>query len=174
MGETKYVPSGGLAFTEEQDMKKLSDYAKEGWILAGFAPLGYKLIKGTPQNLIYCVDYHKDVDEEYFSLFEAAGWAHICSQGNEIHIFSAPAGTTPIYSDKETLMEKYEREKRQMGKWAVPFLIATLVFFFLSGMLPKILGIVSMVLGLICFIVLIFSGLPYLAYLVKLNKLRKQ
>lgn len=31
--ESKYVMIGGLAFSEENDMKKLRNYAREGWIL---------------------------------------------------------------------------------------------------------------------------------------------
>ncbi|EDS77184.1 conserved hypothetical protein [Clostridium botulinum C str. Eklund] len=31
--KNKYVMIGGLAFSEEDDMSKLSSYAKEGWIL---------------------------------------------------------------------------------------------------------------------------------------------
>ena len=33
MTRKKYVTSDGLAFSEEKDMKKLSELAKEGWIL---------------------------------------------------------------------------------------------------------------------------------------------
>ncbi|HZG73628.1 MAG TPA: DUF2812 domain-containing protein, partial [Chondromyces sp.] len=102
MRTIKYVSNNGLAFTEEKEMKKLADYAKQGWILEGFAGLGYKLKKSEPQNIVYSLDYQQEADQEYFSYFETAGWSHVCSAGKEIHIFSAPAGTEPIYSDRET------------------------------------------------------------------------
>lgn len=51
MKNTKYVTSGGLAFTEKGDMQKLSKYAKRGWLLESFAPLGYKLRKEIPRIL---------------------------------------------------------------------------------------------------------------------------
>ena len=33
MREKKFVFNNGLAFSEEKEMKKLAQYAKEGWIL---------------------------------------------------------------------------------------------------------------------------------------------
>src|SRR5699024_1009621 len=82
MKQKKYVSSGGLAFSEEKDMKKLSKYAKKGWILEGFAPFGYRLQKGEPATIQYSLDYQMDADEDYFAYFEAAGWSHVCSSGN--------------------------------------------------------------------------------------------
>jgi hypothetical protein len=179
MKKIKYVPSGGLAFFEEKDMKKLSEYAKEGWILESFAVFGYKLRKGERRSIEYSLDYQKEADVEYFTYFEEAGWSHVCSAGNEIHLFSAPRGTKPIYSDKPTTIEKYEREKKQMGKAAFPFFISTVVFMFLSilskyGWLSENTGNFFELLGLVSLIILIFPGLPYISYQFKLNKLRKE
>lgn len=178
MKKTKYVPSGGLAFFEEKEMKKLAQYAKEGWVLEGFAMLGYKLRREEPRDIQYSLDYQKETDNEYFTYFKDAGWSHVCSAGDEIHIFNAPIGTKPIYSDKTTTIEKYEREKKQMGKYAMPFFIATVLFMFLRlmssyGWLSETAGNITMILGLISLIILIFPGLPYISYRFKLNKLRK-
>ena len=132
MKQTKYINSGGLAFFENQDMRKLDEYAKEGWILESFTPFGYKLIKVKPENIKYSLDYQKKVDADYFSYFEAAGWTHVCSGGNQIHIFSAPEGTHPIYTEKVTMFEKYETARKSMGKVALPTLIITLILFLLT------------------------------------------
>lgn len=178
MKQTKYIPSMGLAFFEEADMKKLEKYAKEGWILEKFAPLGYKLRKEKPQNIEYSLDYQKEADEDYYSYFEAAGWSHVCSVGNEINIFSAPVGTKPIYSDKVTNIEKYEREHKQMGKLALPLLIAFVIFLSLSMLskyswIPENIGTVSMILTTIALVILVFPGLPYISYYFKLKRMRK-
>ncbi len=178
MKKVKYIANGGLAFFEEKEMKKLAEYAKEGWVLEKFAGLGYKLRKGEPQDIEYALDYQKGADDEYFAFFEAAGWSHVCSAGNEIHIFSAPTGTKPIYTDKPTTVEKYEREKKQMGKVALPFFISTVVFWLVGifndlGSVPESIAILFQVLGMISLIPLIFTGMPYLSYQWKLLKLRK-
>jgi hypothetical protein len=174
----KYVPCRGLAFFEEKEMKKLSEYAKKGWILESFTTLGYKLRKGEPRDIVYSLDYQKGLNQEHIAFFEGSGWSHVCSVGNEIHFFSAPAGTKPIYTDISTTIDKYEREKKQMGKMALPFLISTVLFIVLSvlgaiGWIPKGIGDVSQLFGIISLVILIFPGLPYLSYRSKLNKLRK-
>jgi len=178
MKNTKYMGSGGLAFTEQGDMRRLSKYARRGWLLESFAPFGYKLRKSEPQNIVYSVDFHMNVDEEYYSIFESAGWTYVCSAGNGFHIFRAEAGTAPIYSDKGTLIDKYEREKKVMGKAALPVLIALIIFIVarvlsLNGWLPEIVGIFSLCLGIGSLFILIFPGMPYIAYRFKLNKLKK-
>jgi hypothetical protein len=105
----RYTISGGLAFTEQGDMDKLSRLAAKGWLLESFAFLGYTLRKGEPRQLTYCVDYNNVSPGElgnYIELFEASGWTRICSSGH-FHIFSAAPGTKPIYTDNETRLEKY-------------------------------------------------------------------
>jgi hypothetical protein len=143
------------------------------------AGLGYKLRKEESKDIEYSLDYQKEADDEYFAIFEAAGWSHVCSVGNEIHIFSAPTGTKPIYTDRPTTVEKYKREKKQMGKAALPFFTSTVVFWLLSvfsnwGWVPGIIGNIFQLLGMISLIILIFPGLPYLSYQYKLLKLRKE
>ncbi|MFT4398762.1 DUF2812 domain-containing protein [Bacillus sp. SW14] len=114
MKQKKYMMSEGLAFSEEKDMKRLSDMASKGWVLDSFAFMGYKLRKAEPRKLIYSIDYH-DVGEEslaeYTEMFEAAGWERVCSSQG-MHIFSAEPGTSPIYSDQSTMKEKYKRSEK--------------------------------------------------------------
>ena len=108
--DIKYVPSGGLVLSEEKDMKKLSKLAKEGWILESFEKLSYKLRRGKPEDVIYCVDYNEDKEEidSYLELFESSQWKHVCSF-EAYHFFKASSGTQPIYTDKDSLSLKYEK-----------------------------------------------------------------
>jgi hypothetical protein len=73
--KTKFVYNSGLAFSEEKEMKKLSKYARKGWLLESFAGFGfgYKLREGKPKNIDYSLDYQNGADEDYFEFFEAAG-----------------------------------------------------------------------------------------------------
>lgn len=117
--ETRYLLSAGYAFAEEQEMDKLGRLAAEGWLLEGFAFLGYWLRKGEPQQLVYSLDV-QDVREgereEYLQMFRAGGWLPVCSNG-KLHIFSSAPGTLPIYSDKTSLREKYI-QTYSFSKWA--------------------------------------------------------
>ncbi len=176
MKKTKYILSGGTAFAEKEDLQKLSDYAKKGWLLDRFAFLGYTLKKGKPQELQYSLDFQEHADDEYFLLFKEAGWQHVCSTGNAMHIFSALPGTKPIYSDVETIVDRYKREKHSVGKAALSILVAMvflLLFDVMSlyGWLPKAVGTITEILVATLTVLLVFPGLPYLAYQRKLKKL---
>ncbi|MEC1791036.1 DUF2812 domain-containing protein [Bacillus vallismortis] len=139
MKQKKYMMSDGLAFSEEKDMKKLSDMASKGWVLDSFAFMGYKLRKAEPRKLIYSIDYH-DVGEEslaeYTEMFEAAGWERVCSF-HGMHIFSAEPGTSPIYSDQSTMREKYKRNEKDVRNVACTLSFLTL----LSITLPYVTGL---------------------------------
>lgn len=136
--QTKYKPSMGLAFNEENEMRMLSKMAKEGWIFHSFSKLGYNFTKGKPQELIYSMDTYelkKGENEQYINLFEDAGWTHICSIENLFHFFSAVPGTKPIYTDKTTMIEKYEQGKKSVHKTAKIFGIIFLISFLLYKLL---------------------------------------
>ena len=177
MKSTKYIMSGGFAVAEEKDMDKLGNYAKKGWLLESVTPFGYKMRRSEPQNLVYSLDYQTNVDEDYDLIFEDAGWTRVCSVGGT-HFFRAAAGTTPIFTDKATIIDKYQREKKVTGTIALPSLIALIVFVLLgrmsdNGRLPEIVGDISLILGLLSLFIAIFSGFPHIACQIKLHNLRK-
>ncbi|MCY9375944.1 DUF2812 domain-containing protein [Bacillus sp. T17B1] len=129
MKQKKYMMSDGLAFSEEKDMKRLSDMAGKGWVLDSFAFMGYKLKKAEARKLIYSIDYHGVEEEslaEYIEMFEAAGWEHACSS-HGMHIFSAEPGTSPIYSDQSTMREKYKRSEKDVRNVACTLSFLTLL-----------------------------------------------
>jgi hypothetical protein len=176
--KTKYILNNGLAFSEEKDLKKLSELAEEGWILEDFAfgGLFFKLKKAEPQNIIYNLDYQTNVNDDYFDFFSSAGWTLVCSKENSMFIFSAPEGTKPIYSDKTTLLDKYEGLKAQMFKVALPSFFTTFLLFILLSLLTefnKVLENIILIAALLSLIVFIFSVMPYVAFLFKIKKLRK-
>ena len=175
--KNKYLVISGLAFNEKGDMEKLSKYAKEGWILdsivGGFF---YRLRKGTPQNIVYSLDYQDKADEEYFSIFKEAGWDLAVSIGGKINIFSAPVGTKPIYSDMDTEVEKYKMMKEQTKRGTVYSLIMGLIL--VIAMIVSVIAVKSIFLVLsglfiIDIIVFIFNFMPYLAYNDRVKQLGK-
>lgn len=172
--KTRYIPSWGLAFAENHEMEKLSKLAEEGWILDSFAFLGYKIRKGNSEKIVYSIDYQVltlEEQEEYFSIFEDGGWTHVCSQGN-IHVFSAKPGTQAIYSDTNTMNEKY---KRAISSWRLSTVMfsllasASVVLFLLFDYdfaVIKALGWISLTLA-------IPSLMTYMAFVLKLRRLNK-
>ncbi|PBB06553.1 DUF2812 domain-containing protein [Salimicrobium humidisoli] len=176
MKNKKYISSGGLAFEEEKDMRKLEKYAAEGWKVEGFYLLGYKLKKSEPAEKIYAIDYCNKPDEEYFSYFREGGWEYVASQSDYIHLFTAAHGTTPLYTDKATEIDKYEAEQRMTGKAALPMLIIEMLLLTGAfGDFSFIAPFMSKVFLALCFILsvpLVFTGLPWFGYTYRLFKLR--
>ncbi|MEG0260607.1 MAG: DUF2812 domain-containing protein [Lysinibacillus sp.] len=157
MRQRKYITSGGLAFSEKKDMEKLRQFSLKGWHVSDFKFMGYTLEKGECTDYIYSVDYRsikKDEEEEYFNLFVSAGWSHITSEG-DIHLFRAHPNTTPIYSDRDTYVVKYENLARSMNYFAIPCVLVTVLAWvgamISSGTLHSIMSAVAIILTVIAF-----------------------
>ncbi|WP_114165230.1 DUF2812 domain-containing protein [Exiguobacterium sp. TNDT2] len=170
----KYMSSWGLAFAEEREMKKLGEMAARGWHLEKFALLGYTLVEGEPMDVRYSLDYRQRPDEDYFELFAASGWEHVTSSGDEIHVFKGSPDATPLYTDRQTTQEKYGQVERAMGRGALICLVISIGLMLLlqlnwSGTAEAIIWIVQtlVVIGLV------FTGLPYLGFLVKRKQLER-
>lgn len=155
MRETKYIMSGGLAFSEEKDMEKLRRFSLKGWHVTDFKFMGYTLEKGESSDYIYSIDYRSLKDEEkeeYFDFFSSSGWTHIASEA-DIHLFRAHPGTKPIYSDRDTSIEKYENSFRPMKNLAIPFVIITVLVWIgamiSSGTLQSFLQAAAAILSVI-------------------------
>lgn len=150
MKRKKYMMSGGLAFSEEKDMEKLRKLSQKGWHVSGFSFMGYTLEKGENQDFVYSVDYRSLNDgekEEYIDLFSASGWSHIASE-NDFHLFRALPGTQPIYTDRDTTVEKYAYSTDTMKGIALSVFIITgllwLGSYITGGIIHSILSVLAM------------------------------
>ena len=171
----KYMSSWGLAFAEEREMRKLEQMAAKGWHLKKFAPLGYTLVKGEPEDVQYSLDYRTRPDEDYFDLFASSGWQHVTSTGDEIHIFKGSRDAKPIYSDVETTEEKYHDMERQMGRAALILGILWVALFSLFQFdWPTVVETILIGVQLLVTIGLVFTGLPYIGYRFKRIKVNRQ
>ncbi|GIO25229.1 DUF2812 domain-containing protein [Oceanobacillus sp. J11TS1] len=169
--EYKYIETHGVEVddNDQKDLDMLSDYARKGWILEEMHVLGYKLVKKEPQNLIYSVDIEENPDEEYFHIFEESGWKYICSS-RHLHFFSALEGTTPIYTDEDSLVGKYKMMKDkylEFTKRMVYFYLLTIMIALFSEVIdwfPTLIGEICLVVGTVSLIALPFTFMPYLSY----------
>ncbi|MFA8438195.1 DUF2812 domain-containing protein [Pueribacillus sp. YX66] len=155
MSQTKYITSGGLAFSENKDMEKLRKYSLKGWHVRDFKFMGYTLEKGVSSDYVYSVDYRSlkaEEEEEYFDFFSSAGWSHVASEA-DIHLFRANPGTKPIYTDHDTRIEKYKSSIDSIRKFAVPFVLMTILAWIgtmlSSGSLESVLLVVAVILSVI-------------------------
>ena len=155
MRRTKYITSGGLAFSEDKDMEKLRSCSLKGWHVSNFKFMGYTLEKGESLDYIYSVDYRsleEEEEEEYFDFFSSSGWSHIASEGH-IHLFRAHPGTKPIYSDRDTMVEKHENSIASLKNFALPFVLITVLVWMgamlSSGTLKPLLLLIAVILSVI-------------------------
>jgi hypothetical protein len=175
--KSKYVMISGFAFTEEGDMEKLKNYARQGWILedivGGFF---YKLRKDKPQNIVYSLDYQSDTNGEYFTIFKEAGWELVISINNQMHIFLAQAGTKPIYSDSKSEIDKYTRVRNQTRRGTIYSLIIAIVLISLLVVsVIAIRPIFLIILGVLVIdiFIFIFNFMPYLAYNSRIKQINR-
>ncbi|KAB8133589.1 DUF2812 domain-containing protein [Gracilibacillus oryzae] len=155
MSKTKYVMSGGLAFSENKDMEKLRKLSLKGWHVRDFKFMGYTLEKGESADYIYSVDYrtvNEEDAEEYFDFFTSSGWTHVTSQGN-IHLFRALPGTKPIYSDRETVVEKHDNLGSSL-KWFTISIVTIILLlclgtFISTGALQTTITYIAVILSVI-------------------------
>ncbi|GGH36671.1 DUF2812 domain-containing protein [Paenibacillus segetis] len=175
----RYIISWGTAFAEQKEMQKLGRLAQQGWQLESFSFLGYRLRKAEPQDLIYEIDYHtiqpSDMDD-YVETFVAAGWNHVCSAGARIHVFSAPTGTAPIYSDRNTSYEKYSRTAKSVGIIALIFAIIALIGFGLTayaGNKDSYAQSVYFLLGVVGSAIALPALMTYTAFMIRRRAMKK-
>lgn len=119
--------------------------------------MGYTLERGESSEYIYSVDYRslkEDEKEEYFEFFSSSGWLPIASQG-DIHLFRADPGTNPIYSDRDTTVEKYENLNHSMKSLAIPLVVVTVLIWIgamiSSGTLKSFLHVIAVILSVVAF-----------------------
>lgn len=155
MKQTKYIMSGGLAFAEDKDMEKLRGYSSKGWHVKDYKFMGYTLEKGECSDYIYSIDNRsigESEAEEYFEMFTSSGWSHIASETN-IHLFRAYPGTQPIYSDRETLVEKYSNLISTMQYFTMSLVFITVLAWIgamlSSGTLASTLLLIAVILSII-------------------------
>lgn len=172
MKTKKYMLNSGLAFSEIKDLRKLEKQAEDGWLLNRFAWGGffYELTPGPKQELTYALDCQSTPDADYFEIYDTAGWTYVTSAGNQFHIFSAPKGTAPIYSDNEIDEGKYLETTSMLGKFTLYTFIALVISTFITALSKTHFSILYYPLfgiKLICLTAFIFCFMPYVAYKYK-------
>ena len=161
---------------EEYDMKRLAEEAKKGYIVEKMV-FRYHMRYQEPQNLIFALDYRDNADEEYFDIMKKSGWTLVDSI-DYIHLFKAPEGTPPLYTDVETQIEKYTQETRRMGKYALAAILLLLVLSY--SITPALLayeainwGWLAALLNAFGLILVVFTIIPLFNYFRRVRVLKK-
>jgi hypothetical protein len=112
----KNVKKFKLFWDFDEEEKYLNDMAAQGHILKKYTTFGfYHFESDKPQNLNYRIDYRifksrKEFDN-YISLFEDAGWRHVCGTKNSGYQYFLPMSEkagTDIFSDRISAAARYK------------------------------------------------------------------
>lgn len=176
---TRREIGSGLAFAEEHDLQRLSTWAAEGWRLSRIHGMFMVLEQAPPEQAVFAIDYQDKPDPEYFEMCATAGWQHVTSIEQQIHLFKAAPETPAIFSPTDSTT-KYQRAARMLAKPALWSSVGLVVLIFVFGMMwpwlvtqsdTTLMLAVTIGLGLLITVIAtisIFTGLPWLAYRLRL------
>ncbi|MFD3450360.1 DUF2812 domain-containing protein [Microbacteriaceae bacterium 4G12] len=166
-----YKLSNGLAFAEQKDLRMLQQKAQKGRRVVSFKAGLYTFEQAEPEDVMFNFDFQDVPDAEfveYINLFEESGWTHISSHAG-IHLFKAPIGTTPIYTDTFTKKSRNEQLCRPIQWLTLGMFIFTVVMRLLAQWTELSL---FTILFYFSFILLIPMTCTWIALLIQKRKLR--
>ena len=103
----------GLSCCVDEDLQRLSQWAAEGWQVVAVRRMAVVLERTSPARVEFALDYQHYPDDEYFELCRIAGWVHVVSLSQSIHLFSAPSGTRSMFSVHDTTMVLRAQQRLQ-------------------------------------------------------------
>jgi hypothetical protein len=125
----RFVIVTALAFSDQQDTKRLSEFASKGLLLKDFRipMLSYRLIPQEKQEVDFLIDYQQSATQDYYDSYVHMGWEHVFSS-EDMHYFKADKGVEPFYSDIEGKIQRYRKESKRYGLYSLISLFPSVLF----------------------------------------------
>ena len=162
-------------WNDDKEENWLRQMALQGWHLRNISPFGrYTFEKGESIDVVYRLDYVQVTkkDEDYFQIFQDAGWDHVGEMmGWQYWRKEAEGGTLPeIFTDVESKLLKYQR----LLGWLVIFLPILIISVTRLDVVeryesPFVVGLFVFLYGL-----LLFYVYAILRIFLRILKLRKE
>jgi hypothetical protein len=164
----KFVVITALAFSDQQDLKRLSGFASRGMLLEDFRVplLSYRLLPKEKQDIDYLIDFQQEANQDYFDSYSQNGWELVFSY-EDLHYFKAAKGTIPFYSDVEGKVLLYKKESKRYGLYSMISLLPTLLFGYLLSIFQSSGEMVTLplfVLTGLSAMSLLFFVMPFITY----------
>ncbi|HLU22289.1 MAG TPA: DUF2812 domain-containing protein [Bacillaceae bacterium] len=100
-----------LASNVDKEEKWLIEMSSKGFHFKKYKAFMYYFEEDKNKSYIYQTDFNEPTDD-YFQLYEDAGWEYVDSAVVRFHYFRTDANNTKvkkIYSDSESIKETYQR-----------------------------------------------------------------
>ncbi|MEK3889131.1 DUF2812 domain-containing protein [Bacillus sp. FSL K6-3431] len=153
-----------LASSIEKEEKWLTEMSRKGLHLKQYRLFTYYFDEYPDESYIYQIDF-READDDYFQLYQDAGWQYVDSSINRFHYFCTKAdkeGSKKIYSDSESVKVTLQR--------MMAFYIA--IFF---AMITSQIGLIVTWKGwTIQVIVAVFIAVVIILYLYMLYTLKRK
>lgn len=171
----RFVIVTALAFSDQQDTQRLSDFASKGLLLKDYRIplLSYRLIPQEKQEIDFLIDFHQGATQEYVDSYAQNGWDHVFSH-EELHYFKAVKGTTPFYTDIEGKVVRYNKESKRFGFYTLISLLPALLFGYLLLAFQTSEELVTLplfILSGLSVMSLIFCFMPFVTYYFRAKRL---
>lgn len=152
--DIKKMLNEGFAISEHKMLRRLENFAKEGWILESMTALNFILRKGPVQDIQYSMDYQIEVTDfqEYTKVFESSGWQYVCHYGG-FYIFKADKTAMPIHTDSKLLDDIRNNQKKK----SVALLLFSVLGLVFGIILDKNAG-TSQIISSVSFIISLFMA----------------
>ncbi|AQP54116.1 hypothetical protein CBF34_06130 [Vagococcus penaei] len=116
----KILYSKGIAYYPELEALRLKSELASGWQIEKLNCLGFYIFKKVlPQEQEFVIDFYsgaKKEASEYEELYAICGWQPVITYRHRYYIFSAPAGTSPVYTDEDTFTTRLSAENNWLLK----------------------------------------------------------
>jgi hypothetical protein len=171
----KFVIVTALAFSDQQDTKRLSEFASKGLVLKDYRipMLSYRLTPQEKQEVDFLIDYQPMATKEYYDAYLTMGWQHVFSS-DDMHYFKAEKGTVPYYSDVEGKVLRYTKESRRYGIYTLISVFPALLFGFLLFIYQSSGDMVTLPLFIasgLSVMSLVFCIMPFVTYHFRAKRL---
>jgi hypothetical protein len=171
----KFVIVTALAFSDQQDTKRLSEFASKGLMLKDYRIplLSYRLLPAEKQKVDFLIDFQQNASSEYIDSYAQNGWQLVFAH-EDLHYFKADKGTPTFYSDIEGKTSLYRKESKRYGLYAILSLIPLSLFGFLFSTFRSASEIVTLPLFMftgLSIMSFIFCIMPFVTYHFRANKL---
>lgn len=171
----KFVIVTALSFSDQQDTKRLSEFASKGLMLKDYRIplLSYRLFPSEKQEVDFLIDYQQNASLEYIDSYAQNGWQLVFAH-EDLHYFKADKGTPAFYSDMEGKIALYRKESKRFGLYTLLSLIPVLLFGFLLSTFQSSGEIVTLPLFMLTGLSImsfIFCVMPFVTYHFRANKL---
>lgn len=107
--------------------RMLESMALSGWSLFQVDLIGirFRFQRGEKQKVRYCTDYQPNPDNDYFSIYQEAGWSIKWTGANGWYLWMKPYENErpEIFTDTQSLIEKNNR----LYKVLIPLFVLLLV-----------------------------------------------